>query len=234
MSKEQSNLPSNPAEMLSGLQNVAVISQEAAGPGEGTQFMKFNGKEGYYSYGVEDTEVEEDSLWAINPQSFVHGYQAWVDGELAGEEVVGMNQKPIQKADLPEVDTSGNNRGWQNLLGFQLVCVNGEDEGVTCLFKTTSVGGLKGVNTLIQSILKQAGENAEASVPVVELGSSSYKHKNKSYGTIHSPVFTIKQWESLDAVALSESDEGGDDVGGDEEPTTEAPTRKRRTRRSAA
>ncbi len=42
-------------------------------------------KTGHWVFGADQTEVEDDSLWAINPFSFVHGFIAWGDGEVLGE-----------------------------------------------------------------------------------------------------------------------------------------------------
>jgi len=42
-------------------------------------------KTGAWVLGAEQTEIEADSLWAVNPFSFMHGYIAWGDGEVLGE-----------------------------------------------------------------------------------------------------------------------------------------------------
>ena len=41
---------------------------------------------GHWVYGADQTEVEKDTLWAVNPYSFVHGYIAWGTGEDKGME----------------------------------------------------------------------------------------------------------------------------------------------------
>ena len=40
----------------------------------GKQFLKISDKDGAWTFGAEETVVEEDSLWAIHPTSFFHGY----------------------------------------------------------------------------------------------------------------------------------------------------------------
>jgi hypothetical protein len=43
-------------------------------------------KTGHWVFGIDQTEIEDDSTWAVNPFSFVHGYIAWggVDTPSAG------------------------------------------------------------------------------------------------------------------------------------------------------
>ena len=36
-------------------------------------------------FGADQTEVEDDATWAINPYSFIHGFIAWGDGEVLAE-----------------------------------------------------------------------------------------------------------------------------------------------------
>ena len=40
---------------------------------------------GHWVFGADQTDIEDDSTWAVNPFSFVHGYIAWGDGEVLGD-----------------------------------------------------------------------------------------------------------------------------------------------------
>ena len=60
-------------------------------------------KTGHWVFGADQTEIEDDSLWAINPFSFVHGFIAWGDGEVLGEKMVSVSQP------LPELDAAPPN-----------------------------------------------------------------------------------------------------------------------------
>ena len=53
---------------------------------------------GHWVFGADQTEVEDNSHWAINPFSFVHGYIAWGDGEVLGEKMASVSEP------LPELD----------------------------------------------------------------------------------------------------------------------------------
>jgi hypothetical protein len=62
--------------------------------GGGFAILKMD-KTGHWVYGADQTEVEDDSIWAVNPFSFVHGYIAWGDGVVLAEKMTSIsNPKP--------------------------------------------------------------------------------------------------------------------------------------------
>jgi hypothetical protein len=72
-----------------GLPSVQSLSGAALHPVRsrrrgGTVILKMD-KTGHWVFGADQTEVEEGSLWAANPFSFVHGYIAWGNGEVLAE-----------------------------------------------------------------------------------------------------------------------------------------------------
>ena len=175
------NLPANPEALLSGLANMGRVADQDASGGKG-QFMKFT-KEGDYVYGPETLEVEEGSLWAVNPNSFVHGYQAWGDAELLEEVVAEMSELPIVKSSLqthmyihPESKTEVAAQ-WKPYRGFVLVGVSGEDEGVQCFLSSTSMGLKDAVDDLVTAIVNHVSEDPGTPVPIIELKNGHYKHK---------------------------------------------------------
>ena len=64
------NLPS-PQSLSNALRSI----EADVGP-VGTVIIKMD-RTGHWVYGADQTEVEKDTLWAVNPYSFVHGYIAW-------------------------------------------------------------------------------------------------------------------------------------------------------------
>lgn len=207
-----SSLPTNPADLLSGLQNMGAVAtiDETGGKGH---FMKF--VKGDYFYGADSTDIEEGSLWAVNPGSFVHGYQAWGDGELLGEEMASMQEAPIVKSNLPVYSYKHPETGteataeWKPLRGFILVCTNGEDEREQCFLSGTSLGLKNAVDGLVQEVVDHMGEDPGTPVPIVSLGSDSYKHKK--WGVIDFPVFKVVDWATMDATVVPEEDSPEDD-----------------------
>jgi hypothetical protein len=67
----------------------AIQPDTAAG---GTVILKMY-KTGHWVFGADQTEVEDDSTWAVNPFSFVHGVIAWGDGEVLGEKMVSVSKQ---------------------------------------------------------------------------------------------------------------------------------------------
>ena len=174
-------------------------------------------KAGHWVYGADQTLVEEGSLWAVNPFSFVHGYIAWGDGTVLAEKMVPVSEPLPDVGPAPE----GAKRGWEMQIGMTLACTSGEDEGLQARYTVTSVGGKRAVQSLALAIADQAEKNPAAPVPLVELKKEHYQHK--SYGRIYTPVFDIVDWKGLDGNNADPADEQDDDV-----VEEAAPVRRRR------
>lgn len=177
-------------------------------------------KTGHWVFGADQTEIEDDSLWAINPFSFVHGFIAWGDGEVLGEKMVSVSQP------LPELDAAPPNakKGWEAQVGLSMKCINGEDKGMEARYTTTSVGGKRSVQALAVAIATQVEKDQSKPVPIVALKKEHYTHK--SYGRIYTPVFDIQEWVSMDV------DAAPTDAPKIEAPAEEAPAATTRRRRS--
>ena len=189
--------------------------------GAGVTILKMD-KTGHWVFGADQTEIEDDSLWAINPFSFVHGYIAWGDGEVLGEKMCSISEA------LPELDPApvGAKRGWEKQVGFSLKCLDGEDEGLDARYTVTSVGGKRAAQELAVAIAEQVDKDQTKPVAVVSLGKEHYQHK--SYGRIFTPIFKVVRWASMDGDAASTEDA----VRADSEveaPDEDAPRRRRRS-----
>lgn len=182
--------------------------------GSATVILKMD-KTGHWVFGAEQEEVEDDSLWAVNPFSFLHGFIAWGEGEVLGEKMVPVTQP------LPEVDAAppGAKRGWEPQVGFSLKCISGQDEGMEARYTTTSVGGKRAVQALAVEIASAVEKDQTKPVPVVKLGKDHYQHK--SYGRVYTPVFDVQKWIGMDGDAPAEAE-------------ADAPAEEPRRRRRAA
>jgi hypothetical protein len=187
--------------------SLRAINTDVGGIGAGVAILKMD-KTGHWVFGADQTEVEDGSLWAINPFSFVHGYIAWGDGEVLGEKMVSVSQP------LPELDAAPPNakKGWEVQVGLSLKCISGGDKGTEARFTTTSVGGKRAVQTLAVALADQVEKDQDKPVAIVLLKKEHYQHK--SYGRIYTPVFEVKEWISMDGEPAAEPEE--------------APTRRRR------
>jgi hypothetical protein len=171
--------------------STALRALEAEAGPAGVVILKMD-KTGHWVFGADQTEVEADATWAINPFSFIHGFIAWGDGEVLGEKMVSVSQP------LPEMDAApaGAKRGWETQVGMSLKCLSGEDNGLEARFSSTSVGGKRAVQTLAVAIANQVEADQSKPVPVVRLKKDHYAHK--SYGKIYTPVFEIVEWVGMD------------------------------------
>jgi hypothetical protein len=185
VSFNQANLPA-----VSSLSTALRSLEKEVGPA-GVVLLKMD-KTGHWVFGADQTEVEEESIWAVNPFSFVHGSIAWGDGEVLAEKMVPVSQP------LPELDAAppGAKRGWETQIGMSLKCLNGEDEGMEARFTTTSVGGKRAVQTLALELAQQVDKDQSKPVPIVRLSTDHYNHK--SYGKIFTPIFEIVEWVSME------------------------------------
>jgi hypothetical protein len=189
--------------------------------GAGTVIIKMD-KTGHWVFGADATEIEDDSTWAVNPFSFVHGYIAWGDGEVLAEKMVSVSQP------LPELEVAppGAKKGWETQVGFSMKCLDGADKDMEVRYTTTSVGGKKAVQALAVAIATQVEKDQSKPVPVVELGKEHYTHK--SYGRIYTPVFKVLEWASMDGKSEVEAEEAPA-IEASVEAEAAAPARRRRT-----
>jgi hypothetical protein len=148
-------------------------------------------KTGHWVFGADQTEVGDDSTWAVNPFSFVHGFIAWGDGEVLGEKMVSVSQP------LPELEEAPPmaRKGWETQVGMSMKCLSGDDKGMEVRYTTTSVGGKRSVQALAVAIATQVDTNPKLPVPIVNLEKEHYSHK--SYGRIYTPIFKIASWMSM-------------------------------------
>jgi hypothetical protein len=144
-------------------------------------------------FGADQTEVEDEATWAVNPFSFVHGFIAWGDGEVLAEKMASVSQP------LPELDIAppGAKKGWETQVGMSLKCLDGEDKGMEARFTTTSVGGKRAVQALAVALAEQVEKDQTKPVAIIKLKKDHYAHK--SYGKIYTPVFSVVEWVGMDA-----------------------------------
>ncbi len=202
------NLPA-----VSTLSTALRTLETEVGPA-GSVILKMD-KTGHWVFGADQTEVDDDATWAINPFSFIHGFIAWGEGEVLGEKMVSVSEP------LPEMEAAPPNakRGWEAQVGMSLKCVTGADKDMEARYTVTSVGGKRAVQQLAVAIAEQVEKNQSKPVPIVRLKKDHYTHK--SYGRIFTPVFEIVEWVSMDGKA--------DEAEEQEAPAAEAtPARRRR------
>ncbi len=188
-------------EDLAASLNRSAVSMPRVG-GE-YEFLKMDKGNGDWLYGQEETVVEEDSLWAVNPASFEYGYIAWPPESSANREPEGEVMVSISRP-LPNQNTlrtrhedgATTGAGWQYQQSVVMVCISGEDEGTAVQYKQSSVGANKAFKSLTDAVSGQLQKGSDAIVPIVKMKSDSYKHKK--WGRIFNPIFEIVEWRTMD------------------------------------
>jgi hypothetical protein len=190
------NLPTN---NITVFQKALAQTKQAVGvdASGGKQFLKLAKNGGYWVYGPKDTEVEEGSRWAINPMSLKTGFVAWKGGKPVGERMGSIFNPPITRDSLDDVGAK-----WDEAIAFDLVCVSGEDEGTETRYNANSYGGRKAFTAVMDDLMKQTTVDPQNIVPIVELKSDSYDHRE--YGKTYNPLFNIVGWSSMGAPPAAE------------------------------
>jgi len=182
-------------EMAVMLETAKALKNSANQASESSMFMKF--AKGFWTWGAEDNEVEEDSLWIIHPIGFKHGWIAWGDenhgnkGQKLGELMVHAREPLPLKDDLESVQ--GN---WAHQISMQMMCLNGVDEDERVIFNSSSGGCRKAYKNIVNAVVAKIEAGDEDVAPVVSLGSDSYKHKE--HGKIFTPEMIIVGWKTMD------------------------------------
>jgi hypothetical protein len=189
---------------IANLPNVSALTtalrtlEKDVGP-VGSVILKMD-KGGHWVFGADQTEVDDDVLWAVNPMSFVHGFIAWGEGEVLGESMVSVTEP------RPEVGAAPPNakKGWELQVGMSLKCLSGEDKDMEVRYTVTSVGGKRAVQELGVKIATQIEKDQGKPVPVVRLKKEHYQHK--AYGKIYTPLFDVVEWIGMDGKPTEEDE----------------------------
>lgn len=218
-------------DLAKSLNNASMSMPTVGGDKQYIKMLTKGRDAGTWVYGQQETEVEGDSLWAINPMSIKHGYVAWDTnggGAPVQEIMLSINRQLPSKDTLPELPMGTPDKNgraeiltYQDQRSFDAVCISGEDEGTVVEYKQSSTGAMKLFGKVINNLLDQV-QKGEEIVPVGKWGFSTYKHTK--YGEIYNPEFEIVEWRTPADTSPPEAKE---------EAKAEEPVRERRTRAAA-
>jgi hypothetical protein len=180
-----------PVTDIGAFSRALATAQGSIQVGGGENFLKLDKRDGEWRYGASETDVQVGSHWAINPASLKMGYMCWGKGEVLGKQLRSiLTSAPVQRGDLPDMGAP-----WMETVAFQLKCCDGEDAGTTVEYEQTSYGSKKAFNDLLTAFQAQITVDQVNIVPVVQMKSDSYEHKQ--YGRIFNPIFEIHRWMSM-------------------------------------
>lgn len=211
MSTELANKQSGAVAALAGLKKGLSHVRRSLPQSSLEPILKL-GRDGYWSYGQDNVDVEENSRWAVNILSIMHGFVCWTNydksekkkNELLGEVYAPMADAPILVKELPDHDWP-----WKPATTVLLKCVSdGDDEGTQVIYKPSSTGGANAMDALLAAVEKQIDSGSSDVIPIVELDYDTYDHK--TYGKTYVPIFNIKSWVGLDATSIDEPVDDGE------------------------
>ena len=137
--------------------------------------FKARDNNGTWAFGQKKTVVEDDSIWAVNPQTFKRGFICFDDNnKVIGEQLLPVSKPMPEVAELPD-----NGFEWQQQWAVNMKCLSGADAGIEVAFKTTTVGGIQAVAGLIEAVRDRlnGGQHDGKVSPIVHLEKDSYPHE---------------------------------------------------------
>jgi hypothetical protein len=157
------------------LQDVAdVMLAETASSNPLLRFKK--GK--YY---LNDTEVAVGREYNAYPFDAMRGFARWLDGVVVEQRLGRIaNKFGLEREDLPA------DEDWAPQYVLPL---HDAESGEVCAFVSSSFGGRKAVNTLINSVARAVKEGRGNATPLIRLAVGSFN--SKEFGEIACPIFEV-------------------------------------------
>jgi hypothetical protein len=193
----------------------------------GKAILKLEQNDGFWHFGQDNEEVEDGTVWAINPYSLQAGWVAWGRRNnrsyKAGEVMDSFANPPA----CPTEDLSADGGAtWAEQVAFELICVAGSQVGQEVIYNSSSKGGKKGYDDVYDAL--QSRPNSDYCFPVILLEQDSYNTSlhNKR---VFNPIFRVIDWANGDQELLSGKDlEGVVAAGADVTPAPAAKVQRRR------
>lgn len=196
MSKEIAKTEPDPYESYGNAQSGRI-------QGDLLKFSKF----GEWLAGKDAVKVPHGTRLVAEMPTLQIGWVRWHEGKPETNQMgfLADGFRPPNRSDLGDtdramwsIDENGRPRDpWQ--FTNSLVLLSPDTQEVYT-FQPTSRGGLQAIGELCRAYGKNR-KTDPAALPVVALDMSSYKHPNKAYGEIRTPVLRLVDWVQSDAIA---------------------------------
>lgn len=172
------------------------------------KLLKFS--KGDWLAGEHNTEVPSGTKFIANMDELLIGWTRWAEGRPTDQIMgrVAEGYAPPRRNDLGdddksdwEVDNQGQPRDpWQ----FGNVLLLQDASGDLYTFTTSSRGGLNAIGELCREFGRQMRQKPDE-FPVIEIGTDSYMHPNKSLGRIKVPTLKVTGWKPKSAFVSEEA-----------------------------
>lgn len=173
-----------------------VVPTQSSGEGG---FLKFDGKQGGWSFGREQ-EAADGEVILINTPTIGHGWVMWVDSQPKEKRITRFNEPMPEPMDPEPIKVKKNGKMVDDMAEpMEMRIVQGAflDNAEAVTFETSSYSGRAAVDTLLSEIKQKAVSGSVYLFPAVRLGESSYY--NKTHKTdIYTPVLEVISWHDQD------------------------------------
>lgn len=190
----------------------AAIAGEAAtmtGGGGGKAFLKFNGDDGEYSYGADDTELSLQSQLVMNPGSFKRGYAIWKDSKVVHESMLSVLEGlPPSIQSLPDFGPYKKSEGPTEQQTIEFATT--EEPFIEMIFQANNVSKRRAMAALMKDWGGQYKLN-KGKWPIVEIDEREFDievdgRKVKK----HAPAFKIVAWVTEEDLASMKGENPAD------------------------
>jgi hypothetical protein len=177
---------------------------EAGGVSQaGLIFLGFSGRQGTYSLGRDKADVDEDTLFIVEPLATIAGWTCWKESKPISKHKwlstdAARNPEVIVYEDdledhAPYRKNSGD--GWKPMLGIGLLDIN--DLGTSIEYSSTAVSAINGLKDVIQEAAYRLMKD-EPEMPIITLGREEFTAQGS---TNWKPTFNVETWVTREAVA---------------------------------
>ena len=167
-----------------------------------TNFLKY--VKGQFIFGVNEDEVELDTVLVPNMEEAKIGWLKWRGGGVVDENMAPWAVGHAYREDLNELDqglweTDDNGRAIDPWSETATLPLKNPRTGEEFTFSTSSTGGRQAVAKLVYA-WRHGVTQGKSGLPVITLGSDTYPHKK--FGPVHFPVFKVVRWaDEADLIA---------------------------------
>jgi hypothetical protein len=175
------------------------------------KLLKFS--KGDYLAGQEEEEVPFGTQFVANMDELLVGWIRW-EASKPTDQIMGKvkdnyqipNRNELGDTDETqwETDAQGQPRDPWQLTNYWLMKGTGDDTELYT-FTTSSKGGLGSIGDVTLKYGRAASMHPDE-WPVVQIGASSYEHRNRSIGRIKFPTFKIVGWAPKSVFAEADAD----------------------------
>lgn len=189
----------------------------------GKAFMKFNGNDGKYSYGSDDTALEDGDQFVMNPLSYRRGFVTWVAGKVVNETMRGITEGAMPtRAELPDNGPYVDGDGPVEQYTIELATTF--EPYVEMIFQANN-GSKRRAFAALMKDFNATYKNHPGKFPVVEISSAEFEATiNNRKITKHAPKFKIITWittEDMEAMKASGTEGTPEDYAGEIDTTPE-------------